>query len=46
MVDKLPKDCNGIAKGVFYVMDRPGDKSNGCGRVISDLEQFSWEEAS
>lgn len=42
MNDALPKDCEWIIKGDFNITERPEDKSNDCGRAISELEQFTW----
>ena len=44
MVDALPKDCEWIIGGDFNMTERPQDKSNDCGRGISDLERFTWGE--
>ena len=44
MVDALPKDCEWILGGDFNMTERPKDKSNDCGRVISNLENFTWNE--
>ena len=44
MVDALPKDCEWIFGGDFNTRERPQDKSNDCGRNISDLERYTWSE--
>ena len=46
MVDALPKDCKWIffGGGNFNMMERPYDKSTDCGRAISDLERYMWNE--
>lgn len=44
MVDALPKDCEWIFGGDFNMIERPQDKSNDCGRGISDPEIFTWNE--
>ena len=44
MVDSLPKNCEWIIGGDFNMTERPNDKSNDCGRAISDLERFSWND--
>ena len=37
MVDSLPKDCEWLFGGDFNMTEWPHDKSNDCGRTISDL---------
>lgn len=44
MVDALPKDCEWILGGHSNMTERPQDTSNDCGRGISDLEGFTWNE--
>ena len=44
MVDGLPKDCEWIFGGDFNMTEKLQDKSNDCGRAISDLEHFTWNE--
>jgi exonuclease III len=44
MVESLPKDCEWLFGGDFNMTERPQDKSNDCGRAISDLERFTWNE--
>lgn len=44
MVDALPKDYEWNFLGDFNMTERPQDKSNKCGRAISDLERFTWNE--
>lgn len=44
MADMLPRDCTWIIGGDFNMIERPEDKSNDCGRTISDLERYSWHE--
>lgn len=44
MVDVLPKDYEWIIGGDFNMTERVQDKSNGCGRAISDLERYTWNE--
>lgn len=38
MTHNLPRDCKWIIGGDFNMIERLGDKSNDCGRAISDLE--------
>ena len=42
MSDSLPKDCDWIICGNFNMTERAQDKSNDCGRAISDLERLTW----
>jgi exonuclease III len=42
--ESLPKDCKWLFGGDFNMTERPQDKSNDCGRAISDLERFTWNE--
>ena len=42
MVDSLPKDCEWIIGGDFNMTERAQDKSNDCGRAISDIERLTW----
>lgn len=44
MVDSLPKDYEWIFGRDFNMIERPQDKSNDCGRAISDLDRFTWNE--
>ena len=44
MVDALPKDYEWIIGGDFNMTKRPQNKSNDCGRGISDLERYTWNE--
>lgn len=39
MMEPLPKDCDWIVGGDFNMTERPQDKSNDCGRAISELER-------
>ena len=42
MVDSLPKDCEWIIGGDFNMTERAQDKSNDCGKAISDIERLTW----
>ena len=42
MMESLPKDCDWIVGGDFNMTERPHDKSNDCGRAISELERNTW----
>lgn len=42
MVESLPKDCEWIISGDFNMTERAQDKSNDCGRAISDIERLTW----
>lgn len=44
MIVALPKDCEWYLRGDFNMTGRLEDKSNDCGRVISNLERFTWNE--
>ena len=44
MIDALPKDCEWIIGGDFNMTERIYDKSIDCGRAISDLERYTWNE--
>ena len=44
MINALPKDYKWILGGDFDMTERPEDKSNDCGRAISILEKFTWNE--
>jgi hypothetical protein len=39
MMEPLPKDCDWIVDNDFNMTERPQDKSNDCGRAISELER-------
>ena len=41
MIDNLPKDYEWIIGGDFNMKERPQDKSNDYGKVISDLERYT-----
>lgn len=38
----LTKDCSWVIGRDFNMTKKPEDKSHDCGRLISDLERFSW----
>ena len=42
LVDYLPKDCEWIIGGDFNMTERAQDKSNDCGRAISEVERLTW----
>ena len=42
MIDALPKDCEWLIGGDFNMTERRQDKSNDCGRAISEVEKVTW----
>ena len=42
MMEVLPSDCDWILGGDFNMTERREDKSNDCGRAISDPEKLIW----
>lgn len=44
MIDSLPKDCEWIIGIDFNMTERREDKSNDCGRTISEVEMLTWNE--
>ena len=46
MVDFLSQDCEWIIGEDFNMTERAQDKSNDCGRAISDVERFIWNDLS
>ena len=42
MIDSLPNDCEWIIDGDFNMIERVQDKSNDCGRAISEVEMVIW----
>ena len=42
LMESLPRDCEWILGGDFNMTERSEDKSNDCGRGISDLEKLTW----
>ena len=43
-MDALPKNCERIIGEDFNMTEQSEDKSHDCGRVISELERFTWTE--
>ena len=42
MIESFPNGCDWIVGGNFNMTERSHDKSNYCGRVISELERNTW----
>lgn len=44
MVHKLYQNCKWILNGDWNMVENKKDKSNSCGRLISQVEWLAWEQ--